>query len=360
MQATAWPLISSFSISSNRRAAGTFSIRIPIRWIGSRVASSIWNPSLAAKRTARSIRTGILAVARLRLADHPQALRAQVLHAVVVVEHLAGGRVVVERVDREVAARGVVVLLAVRVVREHAAVLVGQPVDVHQRAEGGDLDRLLPEHHVHQPEAAADDDGAAEVRLDLLRRGVGGDVEVLRRDVEQQVAHGAADDVRAEAGLLQRFAHPQCRSRHQLRIDVVFGRLDALGLTRPLRLAAREQVLDFRDDAPDHSAARSKSCSVGQPRSRAMAASRASPFRDDRFGHALEQRQVVDRVAVEDRAHARPVEPAPVQPFLDLAHLAGLAGVRPDPAAGELTVGLLGFHASTCSIPNSRAIGVTT
>jgi hypothetical protein len=63
-----------------------------------------------------------------------------------------------------------------------AADLLGRRV-VHVGAEGGDLDHLVlapaAVHHVHDAEAPADDEGAAEQALDLLRRGVGGHVEVL-------------------------------------------------------------------------------------------------------------------------------------------------------------------------------------
>ncbi|CFO02177.1 Uncharacterised protein [Bordetella pertussis] len=54
----AWPQVSSLSISSNRREAGTFSIRLAMVRIGCRVAVSMLPFSLAAKRTARSMRTG--------------------------------------------------------------------------------------------------------------------------------------------------------------------------------------------------------------------------------------------------------------------------------------------------------------
>jgi hypothetical protein len=85
------------------------------------------------------------------------------------------------------------------------------------------------EDHVHQAEAPADDEGAAEQRLHLLGRGVGGDVEVLRPQADQQVAHGAADDVGLVAGILERAHHAHGVVVEQLRIDAVFfGRhLDA-------------------------------------------------------------------------------------------------------------------------------------
>ena len=81
---------------------------------------------------------------------------------------------------------------------------------VHVGAEGRDLDHLVlaaaAVHHVHDAKAPADDEGAAEQALDLLGRGVGGDVEVLGPQADQQVAHRAADDVGLVAGLLQRRA----------------------------------------------------------------------------------------------------------------------------------------------------------
>jgi hypothetical protein len=56
---------------------------------------------------------------------------------------------------------------------------------------------------VHQPEAPADDDRAPEQRLHLLGTRVGGDVEILRLDAEQEVAHRAAHHVAREAGVAQ-------------------------------------------------------------------------------------------------------------------------------------------------------------
>ena len=58
MLASAWPVCSSLIISSNIRDSGTFASSGPIATIGARVLGSIVNPSLAAKRTARRMRTG--------------------------------------------------------------------------------------------------------------------------------------------------------------------------------------------------------------------------------------------------------------------------------------------------------------
>ena len=56
---------------------------------------------------------------------------------------------------------------------------------------------------MHQPEAPADDDRAAEERLYLLRARVGGDVEILRLDAEQEIPHRAADHVARKTAFAQ-------------------------------------------------------------------------------------------------------------------------------------------------------------
>ena len=61
----------------------------------------------------------------------------------------------------------------------------------------------VAEHDVHQAEAAADDARAPEYAAHLLRRGIGGHVEVLGLEAEQQVAHRAADHVGGVAFFLQ-------------------------------------------------------------------------------------------------------------------------------------------------------------
>ena len=93
---------------------------------------------------------------------------------------------------------------AVEVVAQDAAVLVVHPVAglvdavvlVHlgvRGAEGRDLDDLHAEAHVREMEAPADQAAVAEQPPHLLGVGVGRDVEVLRAQAEQQVAHGATD-----------------------------------------------------------------------------------------------------------------------------------------------------------------------
>lgn len=170
----------------------------------------------------------VFAVARGRIADHAQRELLGVADAVVVVDHDLVGGVVVHGVHGEVAARRVFLLRAPDVVAQHAAAgvhrmlharelalagalvaghLLGGGV-VHVGAEGRDLDHLVlaaaAVHHVHDAKAPPDDEGAPEERLDLLGRGVGGHVEVLGAQPQQQVAHRAAHHVGLVAGLLER------------------------------------------------------------------------------------------------------------------------------------------------------------
>jgi hypothetical protein len=78
---------------------------------------------------------------------------------------------------------------------------------VEERPERRHLDHFAqaailaaaPEHDVDDPEAPPDDEGAPEQALHFLGRRVGRDVEVLRPQAEDQIAHGAADDVGLEA-----------------------------------------------------------------------------------------------------------------------------------------------------------------
>ncbi|MNE74882.1 hypothetical protein D3C80_1709930 [compost metagenome] len=70
-------------------------------------------------------------------------------------------------------------------------------------AEGGNLNDFRPEHHVRQTETAADQATVAEQLAHLVRRGVGGDVEIFRLFAEQQVTHAATDQIGFVAGFVQ-------------------------------------------------------------------------------------------------------------------------------------------------------------
>jgi hypothetical protein len=175
----------------------------------------------------------VFAVARFGFADDAQLLGADVGDAAVVVQHRLAGRIVVHGVDGEVAAGGVFVLLAEGVVAQHAAMFILGRGFGRGATEGGDFDQFLTEHDMHDLEAAADDEGAAEQLLDLFRRGVGGDVEVLGLDAQQQVAHRAADDEGLVAGILQGLRHAHGIGRDQRRIDAMLLGAEHIGSILP-------------------------------------------------------------------------------------------------------------------------------
>ncbi len=151
-----------------------------------------------------------------------------------VVEESLARRVVVQRVDREVAPDGVVLARAVGVVAHHATMLVDDMVAFGKsvaamlfglrrgtRAEGRDLHGLLAEHHVHELETPADEARTPEDLVHLFGIGVGGDVEVLGTKAEQQVAHRAAHDIRLATVAVQHLADLARALRDRLAADAV-------------------------------------------------------------------------------------------------------------------------------------------
>ncbi len=177
----------------------------------------------------------VLAVALLGVADQLHAPRQHVLEAADVVAYREILDGVIQGVAGEVAAHRVVLDAAVDVVAHQHAVLdlavTAAVVDVG--AEGRDLDDLAAEHHVRQAEAAADQPAVAEQLFDLLRRGIGGHVEILGPPPYQQVADGAADQVGTEPGLAQAVEHTQGVGTDVLARDgVLVARDDAQGERR--------------------------------------------------------------------------------------------------------------------------------
>ena len=108
---------------------------------------------------------------------------------------------------------------------------------------------------MHDAKTSPDDEGAPEQRLDLLRGGVGGHVEVLGSQPEQQIAHRTAHDVSLVTGIDQRLHDLDSTLIDQSRVNLVFGlgHLDTLamrvlGTCRPGRFA-HQLVEEFLDHA---------------------------------------------------------------------------------------------------------------
>ena len=186
----------------------------------------------------------VFAVARGRMADHAQRFSFDVGHSVVIVDHGFRHRVVIQRVDREIAPRGVFLLRAEDVVAQDAPLLVGLCALAVVAAESGDLDGFRTHSHVHDLETPADEARAPETPSHLLGRGIGGDVEILGGDADQEVAHGAADDESLVALVLECFDDAPAAIADRLAADAVPGMGNHGG---PRRFATEDPGKEFTD-----------------------------------------------------------------------------------------------------------------
>ena len=182
--------VSMRRISMPMRSALTVVTSAAMSWMASNVAGSIAKSNVAAKRTARSIRS-LSSLSRKRGSPMARMMRAEVVLAADVVDDLVGERVVEQAVDREVAALGVVLGVGERDAVGVAAVAVRAI-----GAESGDLDlagRARAEHGDRRrrrrrwPACGGGRKGRGSGRA-----WRGGDVVVFRRDAQQLIAHAAA------------------------------------------------------------------------------------------------------------------------------------------------------------------------
>jgi hypothetical protein len=142
----------------------------------------------------------------VRIADDMDELAVEVLDAADVVDDREVADVVEQRVDREVAAEGVLLRRAIGIVAGDqelaglAALLVGIGIATERR----DLDDLaVVKIHVDQPEAPPDDSRVAEQPADLVRFRIRADVVVLRLSTEHQVPDAPPNQARHVAGVVQ-------------------------------------------------------------------------------------------------------------------------------------------------------------
>ena len=134
----------------------------------------------------------------VRRADGAEEPGAQILFAAHPVMHLLGDGIVEQRVDREVAADGVLA----RVTETHGA--GASPVLViFFRAESRDLKLVAALQHDDDTELFADGNSVRKERLDLIGRGVGGHVVIMRLAPEQRIAHAAAGPEGFKSGVAQ-------------------------------------------------------------------------------------------------------------------------------------------------------------
>ena len=108
---------------------------------------------------------------------------------------------VVQGVHREVAAFSIFFDSAVDIIpQQHTFIrtagnmLAGIHL-VMVTAEGCNFDDITPEHHMGEAETTTDQTAVGEQTLDLLRGGVGDDIEVFGLFSQQQVTDTAPDQV---------------------------------------------------------------------------------------------------------------------------------------------------------------------
>ncbi len=77
-------------------------------------------------------------------------------------------------------------------------------------AKRGNLDDFRTEAHVREAKSPADQPAVAKQRLDLLRRRVGRNIEVLGVQFEHGVAHAAAHEEGLVARLVQSVQNLEC------------------------------------------------------------------------------------------------------------------------------------------------------
>jgi hypothetical protein len=109
------------------------------------------------------------------------------------------------------------------------------------------LEHFRADVNVDEKEAPADDERTAKERLHLLRRRAGRNVEVLRREPQQQVAHGAADDEGLEPGFVQFFGDHARAARDLFAANrMLVGAVNLRVARRPAGDQAGEQAADHR------------------------------------------------------------------------------------------------------------------
>lgn len=153
----------------------------------------------------------VFLVALFRVADQADQTIADVMYAVGVIQNTLADRVVIQRIDREVATLSVFFKRAVNVVTQDASAFIARGLIAVLffiilwmiGAERRHFDDFTTEVDMHQLEPAADDPRIAELGTHLFRRGTGGDVKILGRDIEHHVAYAATDQIGLIACILQ-------------------------------------------------------------------------------------------------------------------------------------------------------------
>ena len=167
---------------------------------------------------------GIFTKARFRLADDAQHLIVQITHPAVVIKYHLALHVVVQRIDRHVAARGVRLDIAIDVIAQYASVFIGFLIFQIIRAKGRNLNQIALVQHMHDAKTSPNDARATKQFQYLLGARVGRHVKILRNVPKHQIAHRAANDIGLKTRFAQSLTHHPSRLGNVARIDAVFFR----------------------------------------------------------------------------------------------------------------------------------------
>ncbi len=152
----------------------------------------------------------VLPVALPRIPNQPQDPVVEIFQTPGVIDDGVILDIVVEGIDGEITAHGILFQGAIDVVAYHHAV-AGLALPVASlpmmSTEGGYLDDLAAEIDVGQAETAANEAAVAEQLPHPLRRGIGGHVEILGLSPQQQITHPAPHQIGFVTGIFQAIHH---------------------------------------------------------------------------------------------------------------------------------------------------------
>ena len=154
----------------------------------------------------------ILEKPRLRIANRSHQAGTEIVEPADVIDDRKRSDVVEQGIDREVAAEGVFLGRAKRVVamekvriaagrfsrlviRRRNAILDDLFARLHLPAKRRDLDHFESELHMREPKPPTDDPAVPKQFLDLIRMGRRADVEILGATAEQQVPDASANEI---------------------------------------------------------------------------------------------------------------------------------------------------------------------
>ena len=177
-----------------------------------------------------------------------QPLTFHILEAARVIPNAKISDVVVQRIAGEIAPPDILIDRAVDIVSKDTAFLIVGGVVVFMirgSPESGDLNDLPTKTNMRQPESTPYQAAIAELRADLLGRGVGRYIEVLGMQLQHGIAHTTADQKCLVTRLMQSIQDFQCGLGYLVSGDVVGGAGNYLERFGPVIRALFQIITDW-------------------------------------------------------------------------------------------------------------------